>query len=147
MTPYELLDLALSLNDRIDLHWTLFITVHLALIGGIIYVDRPLVRAEKIAAIFIYTGFALINAMMMNNQIDFLDNIYQEIYLMKDGACCTTSPIIHHVASLYEAQFSARNHMMVSAVHISMFIVVILSILYDTALPKDDVHEDVSDSN
>jgi hypothetical protein len=37
MTPYELLDLALSLSNRIDTHWTLFISVHLALIGGIIY--------------------------------------------------------------------------------------------------------------
>ena len=147
MTPYELLDLALELNDRIDLHWTLFITVHLALIGGIIYVDRPLVRAEKIVAIIIYTGFALINAMVMNNQIELLDNIYQEIYLMKDNACCINSPIIHHVASLYETQFSARNHMIVSAVHLSMFIIVILSILYDTALPKDDQPEDASESN
>ena len=49
MTPYELLDLALSLSNRIDTHWTLFISVHLALIGGIIYVDRPLAKNEKFA--------------------------------------------------------------------------------------------------
>ncbi len=47
MTPYELLDLALSLSNRIDTHWALFISVHLALIGGIIYVDRPLSKREK----------------------------------------------------------------------------------------------------
>ena len=138
MTPYELLDLALELNDRIDLHWTLFITVHLALIGGIIYVDRPLVRAEKVVAILIYTGFALINTMMMNNQIEFLDHIYQEIYLIKDDACCISSAIIHYVASLYESNFSAQNRMMVSVVHLAMFFIVILSILYDKALPKDE---------
>ena len=61
MDPYQLLDLALSLSTRIDTHWALFISVHLALIGGIIYVDRPLTKKEKTGAIIIYSGFAVIN--------------------------------------------------------------------------------------
>ena len=76
MTPYELLDLALSLSNRIDTHWTLFISVHLALIGGIIYVDRPLFRNEKIAAIIIYTGFALFNFFYMSLIILILKIFY-----------------------------------------------------------------------
>ena len=47
MTLYQLLDLSLSLSNRIDTHWALFISVHLALVGGIIYVDRPLLAKKK----------------------------------------------------------------------------------------------------
>lgn len=68
MEMYQLLDIAVSLSNRLDTHWTLFISVHLALIGGIIYVDRPLQKPEKIAALLVYTGFAVINSLMMINQ-------------------------------------------------------------------------------
>jgi len=61
MSAYESLDLYFSIANRIDLQWGLFITVHLALFGGIIYVDRPLRTLEKVGAILLYTGFATVN--------------------------------------------------------------------------------------
>ena len=85
MSPYELLDLALSLNNRIDNHWTLFITVHLALIGGLIYVDRPLLKNEKLAAVIIYTGFAVINFLMMLHQEQFLGSVYLQLFEISEG--------------------------------------------------------------
>jgi hypothetical protein len=38
MTAYELFDIALGISNRIDVQWGLFITIHLAIFGGIIYV-------------------------------------------------------------------------------------------------------------
>ena len=72
----QLMEIAVSLSNRLDTHWTLFITVHLALIGGIIYVDRPLKRPEKWAAILVYTGFAAINFLMMVNLINFQNSLH-----------------------------------------------------------------------
>ena len=137
MTPYELLDLALSLSNRIYTHWTLFISVHLALIGGIIYVDRPLFRNEKIAAIIIYTGFALVNFLMMRSQALFLGSIYQQIFAMREQACCLDNSVISYVVSLHEWDSSAKTLTSIMVTHLVMYIILMLSIFYDRALPKN----------
>ena len=67
MTPYELFDLMVSIANRLDIQWGLFITVHVAIFGGIIYVDRPLTRSEKVGALMVYTGFAVINYLITRN--------------------------------------------------------------------------------
>ena len=133
MTPYELLDLALSLSTRIDTHWALFITVHLALIGGIIYVDRPLLKNEKVAAMAIYSGFALVNFLMMMSQARFLGSIYQQIYEMKDSVCCDTSPVIAYVVDLHELDSTNSAVISIAGAHLAMYIVLALSVLFDKA--------------
>jgi hypothetical protein len=137
MTPYELLDLALSLSNRIDTHWTLFISVHLALIGGIIYVDRPLFKKEKIAAIIIYSGFALVNFFMMKNQALFLGSIYQQIFQMRAQSCCLDNSVIEYVVGLHEWNSSGKILTSIMFTHIVMYIILMLSIFYDRALPTD----------
>jgi hypothetical protein len=141
MTPYELLDLALSLSNRIDTHWTLFISVHLALIGGIIYVDRPLFRNEKIAAMIIYSGFAIVNFYMMKNQTLFLGSIYQQIYQMREQACCLNNNVIEYVVSLHEWNSSIKTLKSIMVTHVVMYIILMLSIFYDRALPKYKPHK------
>jgi len=138
MTPYELLDLALSLSNRIDTHWTLFISVHLALIGGIIYVDRPLFKKEKVAALLIYTGFAFINYMMMRNQALFLDSIYQQLFAMRNDACCINNKVINYIVGLNEYDNSNKLMSSILITHITMYIILTLSIFYDKALPESE---------
>lgn len=137
MTAYQLLDLALSLSNRIDTNWTLFISVHLALIGGIIYVDRPLIRNEKIAAVFIYTGFAVINYFMMKGQAEFLHSIYQQVYEMKDLPCCVGNRAVEHVAELYESGVASGAISSISITHLIMYVLLVITILHDGVLPKN----------
>lgn len=61
MSQYEIVDLYLQLSTKQDALWAIFFSVHMALFGGIIYVDRPLKRTEKIFAIAAYLVFALLN--------------------------------------------------------------------------------------
>ena len=79
MTLYELIALSSSIGFRIDAQWGFFLTVHMALFGGIIYVDRPLRKTEKVIAIFLYSGFAFINYFVLSNQLALLQHIYIEI--------------------------------------------------------------------
>ena len=137
MTAYELLDLALSLSNRLDTHWTLFITVHLALIGGIIYVDRPLNTKEKIVTMFIYSGFAYTNYIVMKRQFDFLSSIYEKIYMIKDDPCCTNNPVITHLVETYNTHLSFMSTYSIPAIHLVMFIIVSLSVFYDQAVQKE----------
>ncbi len=131
MTPYELLDLALSLSNRLDTHWTLFITVHLALIGGIIYVDRPLLKNEKIAAVIIYSGFALVNMLMMLSQARFLGKIYQQVFEMSELECCTNNRVIDYVVNLYEYNTTIKSIYSIVGAHLCMYVLLMLSIFYD----------------
>lgn len=138
MTPYELLDLALSLSNRLDTHWTLFISVHLALIGGIIYVDRPLTKNEKIAAMAVYTGFAVINYVMMRNQAFFLGSIYQQIDSIKNDACCMGNHAINYIVSLYQKEATNTQMIGIIVIHVAMYILILLSIFYDKATTSLD---------
>lgn len=133
MDIYQLLDLTISLSNRIDTHWTLFITVHLALIGGIIYVDRPLKKSEKVVAIFVYTGFALINYSMMLNQMNFLNSLYADIVAMQNKPCCIELATMQHILSLQDSGGMKTATWSIACIHLMMFALVILSILNDKA--------------
>ncbi len=141
MTPYELLDLALSLSNRIDTHWALFISVHLALIGGIIYVDRPLSKREKLGALAVYSGFALINFYMMKAQATFLGSIYQQISNIKDDICCKNNAVIGHVIDLYQMKSAEMLELSILIVHTLMLGVIFLTIIYDKKLNKTKIDD------
>ena len=136
MQLYQLLDIAVSLSNRLDTHWTLFISVHLALIGGIIYVDRPLQKTEKIAALLVYTGFAAVNFIMMLNQSNFLNSVYADIMVMQNAPCCVNSEIMQHIAQMSENETFTRTIWSLVIIHLAMYLLVCASILRDKALPN-----------
>jgi hypothetical protein len=136
MNVSDLLELALSLNSRLDNHWTLFVSIHLALLGGVIYIDHPLRRNEKLVAMLLYSGFALVNYMMMKNAVLFLDSIYLDILALKNEACCINSNVIQHVVSLHEQGSTSRTLTSIVIVHVMMYLLAIIVIVTDKARPK-----------
>lgn len=136
MAPYELVDLALSAGARIDVQLSVFITVHLAIFGGIIYVDRPLRNNEKIASMLIYAVFAFLNYRIMQNQLDLSQSIYLQIAAMAIDPCCQTNQVMTYMAQqLDSGQFESRYILLVGG-HLVMFIMVGLSILFDRLLSR-----------
>lgn len=133
MDVYQLLEIAVALSNRLDTHWTLFITVHLALIGGIIYVDRPLHKPEKIVAILVYTGFAVINYLMMMNQVHFMNSIYQDILAFQNHTCCKDSKTLEHIALLAGHSAFKNTIWSIASIHLVMYLLVVISILNDKA--------------
>ncbi|MGI9259300.1 MAG: hypothetical protein ACR2QQ_10720 [Gammaproteobacteria bacterium] len=138
MTPYELADLTITLGNRIDFHWGLFITVHLALLGAIIYIDRPLRRLEKVGTLLLYLGFAAINYQQMAAQIETLDSVYQDVVQIAATPDYADSVVIQRMAT--EANLGriawAQNLLVVS--HLFMFFVVTLSIVFDRKVIQRD---------
>ncbi len=61
MSEYQLIELLLNVSTKQDALWAIFFSVHMAIFGGIIYVDRPLRAAEKLFAIAAYLVFAVMN--------------------------------------------------------------------------------------
>ncbi|MDJ0748191.1 MAG: hypothetical protein QNJ11_01845 [Woeseiaceae bacterium] len=134
MTLYELFDVALSVGNRIDVQWGLFVTVHLAIFGGIIYVDRPLRLPEKVGAMAIYAAFAALNFRVMRLQMDLMQHAYQEIALFITEECCADNLLVEFVATDVESERFALADSIVVGGHSIMALLVAVSIVFDKTL-------------
>ena len=131
MTPYELFDLMISIGNRIDIQWGLFITVHMAIFGGIIYVDRPLTRSEKAGALFIYTGFAVINYLVIRNHFEFYHSANQDIARYATDACCRDSLLVKQVVTRVEGPGYRITRYVLLLSHLAMAVLVTVSVIFD----------------
>jgi hypothetical protein len=134
MTAYQLIDITVSIANRIDVQWAMFVTVHLALFGGIIYVDRPLRLVEKFATGMIYSGFAALNYAIISRQVLLLEQVYTEITKLSHDACCADNAIIVHMAQ--EQVLGRFTHTMffLVAIHALLMVMVLFAIIYDQSL-------------
>ncbi len=136
MTLYELLDLNISAGTRIDVQLSIFITVHLAIFGGIIYVDRPLRHNEKIASLIIYTIFAFLNYRILQNQLVLSVSLVNEIAKLADDPCCLNNGTVKYFSGQIHSGFHTLKEAFLIIGHIVFYIIVLLSILFDKALSK-----------
>lgn len=134
VTAYELLDIALSVGNRIDMQWGLFITVHLAIFGGIIYVDRPLWSLEKVGALLIYFPFAVLNFRITRLQMDLLQTAYRDIAKMADDNCCVSSELVANIASHVASDRFGFADSIVIGGHVLVAFLVVMSIVFDRAI-------------
>lgn len=134
MTLYELFDLATSTANRADIQWGLFITIHMAIFGGIIYVDRPLKRAEKAALLTVYFGFAAINFLMTRSQFHFVHLVNQEIARFAADPCCVDSLLVEEVAKRIEGPFFVFGMNILWFSHLAMALLVVLAVVFDKRL-------------
>ena len=133
MTVYELIDLAVSVNGRLDLQLSLFVTIHLALFGGIIYVDRPLIRSEKVGVLAIYTVFAALSFAMMLHQSSLVAALYEDIARMASDACCVNLRSVEAISSEVRTGRGAITAAVIIAVHICFYLAVMTAVVFDRA--------------
>lgn len=147
MTAYEITNILMSLGNRLDIQWGMFITVHMALLGGIIYVDRPLRGLEKMGTIFVYSGFAIINYLVMENQLVLIDYAFQDVITLSKDICCQSNNIIQGLAEGGNQDRSELGHKVLWLSHVLMFLLVIVSIIFDQALtPESSETESENDT-
>ena len=136
MSAYELFDIATATANRADLQWGLFITIHMALFGGIVYVDRPLRRLEKAATLIIYFGFAVINYLMTKNLLEFINLTHREIAKLADDPCCTDNLLIEHSLARAEGPAFEIGVNVLFVSHTVMAILVVLAVVFDKSLTE-----------
>jgi hypothetical protein len=135
MSLYELIIISQGVSDRIDVQWGFFITMHMALFGGIVYVDRPLKPPEKWVAIFLYSGFSIINYIMLSNQFSMLLIAYQDIVSVAVNHA--DFAILDYYENVFQSGLYRYVKPLIATVHVIMFIIVLVSIILDTE--KEDV--------
>jgi hypothetical protein len=136
MNAYELMDLAVGIGNRIDVQLGIFITVHLAIFGSIIYVERPLTRTEKVASLFIYSLFAYLNYRIMDNQLTLHLQISTEVAKLADDACCSTNALVNYIKNDVELGGFGTRFVMLYFGHVVFYVVVLLSVIFDETVTK-----------
>lgn len=136
MTLYELIDLNISTGGRIDVQIGIFITVHLAIFGGIIYVDRPLKANEKCAGLIIYSLFALLNYGIMQIQLNLSLGFVSEIAKFGNNPCCIDNATVRYIADRFNSGSYRLKEILLIVAHITFYIMVLLSIIFDKALSR-----------
>lgn len=134
MTPYELFDLATSTANRADVQWGLFITIHMAIFGGIIYLDRPLKRSEKTVLLIVYFGFAAINYLMTRTQLVFIHLANREIARFATDPCCVDNLLVKEVVERLEGPQFVIGMSVLLLLHIAMAVLVLIAVIFDKRL-------------
>lgn len=131
MTPCELFHLSNSIGNRLDIQLGLFITVHLAIFGGIIYVDRPLRRSKKAGALSIYAGFALIKYLITANLFGYFHSANQDIARNATDACCRKNLLVNQVLTRVEGSGYEIFKLVLLLSHLVMAMLVTVSVIFD----------------
>ena len=134
MTAFELIEVLIAFQNRLDVQWGVFITVHLALFGGIIYIDRPLRRSEKAATMLIYLGFAAINYLVSMDLANAIQAVQLDIATIATLPCCDQSLLIQRISERVDDPESAITQAVLLGSHGIMLILVLLSVFYDRSL-------------
>lgn len=130
MTPYEIIIIAQNTGTRLDAQWGVFITVHLALLGGIIYVDRPLRRLEKAGAIAVYAAFAFFNYRLTLSLRDLLERCAKDLSTRNSGPG-GDEIVLSYFTDLSNSGHFAQAVVSITLVHIVSLLIVVVAICLD----------------
>lgn len=136
MTAYETIQLLIAFENRLDVQWGVFITVHLALFGGIIYIDRPLGRGEKVAAMAIYLGFAAINYLVSMDLAASIHAAQEHVAALANQSCCQQNELVQRIAGKYADGASSITQVVLLVSHCTMILLVLLSVLLDRGVAE-----------
>ncbi len=131
MTAYELIDVTLSVASRIEVQWGLFITVHLALFAGMIYVDRPLRLPEKSGALALHGSFAVVKHHVLSTQLGLLEGSYREPTQLLRNPCCVDNGNLRHMTRPPSRGLPDAADGILLLVHALTFLFVLLTVVFD----------------
>jgi hypothetical protein len=127
----QLIDVSVAMMSRQDALWGLFISVHLAIFGGIAYVERPFTRAEKSFGFIAYLGLAFLHYLMISTGQNFPLAVYDDLAALGvelDGADAPAT--FRYFIDRSEA-FGDWVFPMTIGVHLVAAILVLLCLVYD----------------
>jgi len=128
---YSLTELASMVGGRIDALWGFFISIHLAILGGIVYVDRPLSIVEKSVALLLYFGFAVASYYALSVQQDLFNANIQQIASYKNSPCCEENALTHFYANMLDSNYRDKARIVALIAHIVATLVIVGSIVSD----------------
>ncbi len=135
MTPYQLVELTMEAQARLDTSWALFLSIHAALFGGIVYVDRPLRYVEKIVVIISYSAIAYYNYYLTRSSQKLLQSFYQDIASIKEKQKLDLE-VINYLEQFVTSSWWWGSYLAAVIVHLTALVIVILAVINDKSLQE-----------
>jgi hypothetical protein len=93
MTLYETLDAINALRSLIFNIWNMFVAVHIAIVGGLLFVNRPISLAERVVAFLAYLGFVFMNGRAQLANYGLLEVLADQARALETQ--CITAACVH----------------------------------------------------
>lgn len=113
--------------------WAIFFSVHMAIFGGIIYVDRPLRVPEKLFAIAAYLVFAVMNFVALRAGQRIIGALRSDLTALHENPEDASQ-----TASLFETsnRFVSVLETLTIGIHVTAIMLVVATILLDRSRPS-----------
>ncbi|MCA8900345.1 MAG: hypothetical protein KDA53_03760 [Hyphomonas sp.] len=117
MTPESYISVAMETGHRLDTQWGLYISVHLALFGAVLYVRRPLGMAEKVIGIGLYTVFGVYSLRVMLSLRDLLERTAHQVDAMLEKDASANDLVLGYFSNLSNSGHFANGTISITSVH------------------------------
>ena len=129
MTPETYISIAMETGHRLDTQWGLYISVHLALFGAVLYVRRPLSLPEKLVGIGLYAVFAIYSLRIILSLRDLLERTAHQIRNVHLDGASKDDQVLSYFTSLSNSGHLAQGSISIAAVHLIALMLVIGALL------------------
>ena len=139
MQAYELVDLAINAQLRVDTSWLLFLTINSTIIGGVILIQRTFSLLEKSVTTFIYLVVISLNYMTTINAVRLLGSIYSDLGKFDFDAVEPGYDVLEQIATIFNNNVLWSQPQLIAGIYIVGVLLSVAAITFDEKLTRTKV--------
>ena len=131
MQAYELADLAINTQVRLDTSWALFLSINSSIIGGVVFIERKFSLLEKAAVALIYSVLILLNYTVTHNSFLMLKSVYADLIKFDYTPNQPGYEVISHYSYVMTESAFWSHPGLIPNVYIGAAIIIMLAVIFD----------------
>ncbi len=139
MQAYELVDLAINAQLRVDTSWLLFLTINSTIIGGVILIQRTFSLLEKSVTILIYLIVIGLNYMTTINAVRLLGSIYSDLGKFDFDAVEPGYDVLEQIAAIFNNNVLWSQPQLIAGIYIGGVLLSVAAITFDEKLTRTKI--------
>ena len=136
MQAFELADLAINTQARLDTNWLLFLTINSTIIAAIILIERTFSVLEKSVAIFIYLVVIALSYVTTTNTIRLLGSIFSDLGKFDFAASEPGYDVVEQFGELYNNSVLWNHPEIITMIYIGGVVLSVTAIIFDEKLTR-----------
>jgi len=136
MQAFELADLAINTQARLDTNWLLFLTINSSIIAAMILIERTFSVLEKSVAIFIYLVVIALSYVTTTNTIRLLGSIFSDLGKFDFAASEPGYDLVERFGELYNSGVLWNHPEIITMIYIGGVVLSVSAIIFDEKLTK-----------
>ncbi|NKB34868.1 MAG: hypothetical protein GKR91_17370 [Pseudomonadales bacterium] len=136
MEAFDLAELALSAQSRLDTSWALFLSINSTIMAGVILIQRTFSNLEKSIGIGMYLVVILLNYMVTNSSLNLLTSIYVDLSKFEFVPDDPGHAVVQQMTSFFNESIFWNQPILVPTIYIAAVIMIVLTIIFDEKFTK-----------